>query len=428
VPQLHLEYMPEGSIADHLEASHTFSRYECTQILEQTLDGLAYLHGLDPKIVHRDVKPSNILILHRRPDTIFVKFADFGLSREGDSLKTICGTFVYLAPEVYGKNTIPLEKRESYTPLVDVWSLGVVLVELLCRLPEHKGPKGMKWCERVREWAAMTLGPAGDDLLSFVLESMLCLEPEARTSAADCHTKAKLLLEHAQSNRRVGGDHCSDSLETRVSTIRQGEAGRRRSNNTEMESNRRVGGDHCWDSLEAGASTIRQGEAGRRRSNSIKMESCDTSGGSSSLSRYTVRDSGQRYDRSHNAQSSETVPESTGQLLSRFRDPEDSLFYKSGFGEDSDGGSGDGEESDSASMVVMAQDVEPQAERVEGSSVRVLEFAASLEPDELEDMPPEMPIRELPVNAFMVMIEEPRMRTSNRTGATHSVKRSRTAR
>lgn len=75
--------MPEGSLDDHLDARLFFSRHECKQILAQALNALAYLHTLDPQIVHRDIKPSNILILYRRTDDIFVKFADFGVSREG---------------------------------------------------------------------------------------------------------------------------------------------------------------------------------------------------------------------------------------------------------------------------------------------------------------------------------------------------------
>lgn len=47
-PWLHLEYMPEGSVDDQLEAGRFFSRYECKQILAETSDALAYLHTLDP--------------------------------------------------------------------------------------------------------------------------------------------------------------------------------------------------------------------------------------------------------------------------------------------------------------------------------------------------------------------------------------------
>ncbi|KAN0116784.1 Protein kinase-like domain containing protein [Hyaloscypha variabilis] len=122
--------MPEGFINDQLEAGRFFSCYECKQILTQTLDALAYLYTLDSQIVHRDIKPSNILILYRRPDDIFVKFADFGISCKGDTLITICGTALYLVPEVYKASAIQLEERGRYTALVDIWLLGVVVAQL----------------------------------------------------------------------------------------------------------------------------------------------------------------------------------------------------------------------------------------------------------------------------------------------------------
>ncbi|KAI9780303.1 MAG: hypothetical protein M1816_003113 [Peltula sp. TS41687] len=221
-PWLHLEYIREGSIADHLEAGRSFSNYECKQILAQTSDALDYLHALDPQIVHRDVKPNNILISYRRSDAILVKFADFGISREGDTLKSICGTMLYLAPEVYKAMAIPWAERAPYTALVDIWSLGVVLVELLCGLPK-RGRRNVEvgWCKSVRQRVEMTLSLKEDDLLSFVLKSMLCLQPKSRNSAKDCSKEALLLLDGiTHESSPVSGGHCLDSFQDEASTIR----------------------------------------------------------------------------------------------------------------------------------------------------------------------------------------------------------------
>ena len=194
---MHLEYIPEGSVEDHLKAGRYFSDYERKQIFAQTSDGIAYLHTQDPQIVHRDVKPSNILIKYRRPDAIYVKWADFGLSNEGDLLETICGTYLYLAPEVY--EAAAARKREEMTPysaLVDIWSLGVVLAELVSGLPKVRKNEsmGVRWCRRVRRWMERTAGHECDDLLLFVLKSMLCLRPEDREPATSCHKEALLFV------------------------------------------------------------------------------------------------------------------------------------------------------------------------------------------------------------------------------------------
>lgn len=126
--------------------------------------------------MHRDIKPSNILIEYRRPKAIFVVFADFGLSREGDTLTSICGTYLYLAPEIYETAAIPREETTPYTALVDIWSLGVVVAQLVCGLPKHEDKQrmGVEWCKSVRQRVERKLGPEPDDLLSFALESMLC--------------------------------------------------------------------------------------------------------------------------------------------------------------------------------------------------------------------------------------------------------------
>ena len=349
--------MPEGSLEDHLKAGRPFSRHECKQILAQASDGLAYLHTLDPRIVHRDVTPNNILILHRRLDDIFVKFADFGMSREGDSLRSICGTYLYLAPEVHEANGISREQRATYTALVDIWSLGVVLARLLCGLPRYHGLQsmGVEWCKNVRQRVGAILGSGGHDLLSFVLESMLCLRPEARKTAVECHNEALILLARTQES------------------------------NSE-ESNSGVSGGHCSDTLESEeASTIRPGGARKFGSESAKTGSGDLSVGTSSLGRYIISNAG-RHVRSCNAPSAEPTQVHVGQLLPKLRDPEDSLFYNSSFGEDSNSSFGDGGGSSSGSKIDITRDVKPQDEQVEESPGSVLGFAAPPEPDDVEQI------------------------------------------
>lgn len=380
--------MPEGSISDHLRAGRPFSEHDCKQILAQASDALAYLHSQDPQIVHRDVKPCNILLLYRRPRDLFIKFADFGTSREGDTLKTICGTYVYLAPEVYeAKSFGRRRRRPTYTALVDIWSLGVVLAGLLCGLPnqeEEDENMGVEWCHGIREKVKEALlqrrrRRQRQDLLSFVLESMLCLDPDGRKTAAECRKAALLLLDvdngdGAPESHPGEGDkhHHSDGLD----------------NDTE-------------------ASTILVGEA---------------DGSSSSLSRYIIDtdEPGRRHDRSCDAPSPKTaVPLYAGQLLQRLRNPEDSLFCRSSFGETLDSGCGTG----TASTVVLARDAtEPQTELNSESLV------LAREPDgPQEDRPSEALIREALVNTLMDMASGPETCTG-KGGTTLSVKRSMAAR
>ena len=112
-PRLILEYVPYGA----LEHMKNVSDEDCVDILCQGLSALVYLHGRDTPIVHRDIKPANILI--QCPDPLHIKLTDFGLSRVSGDLTSFCGTALYLALEVY--------TRETYRLVVDMWSLGVVV-------------------------------------------------------------------------------------------------------------------------------------------------------------------------------------------------------------------------------------------------------------------------------------------------------------
>ncbi len=103
-----------------------FTRVEVDDIIRQIASGLVFLHGKG--IVHRDLKPSNILIGRDGG----VKLADFGLARSllsVDTLLTVtqtgafAGTMAYCSPEQ--------SAREEVTTASDIYSLGIVWLELL---------------------------------------------------------------------------------------------------------------------------------------------------------------------------------------------------------------------------------------------------------------------------------------------------------
>src|SRR2546428_1948185 len=111
-----------------------YERLEPAQVVEVCLQVLAALdHAHGHGIVHRDVKPENILIA--RDGT--VKVADFGLARAfADSYVsqaegTVTGTVQYLAPEQI--------QGEPADPRTDLYALGIVMFELLTGKPPFAG-------------------------------------------------------------------------------------------------------------------------------------------------------------------------------------------------------------------------------------------------------------------------------------------------
>jgi serine/threonine protein kinase len=123
VPYMIEEYVPGGSLAARLREGKPLSRDESIEILSEMADALDYAHGRG--ILHRDVKPANILL---REDGEAV-LADFGLAKlVQSSLQTMpgvsTGTPTYMAPEQ--------ARAQSPCPETDQYALAVISYQLLC--------------------------------------------------------------------------------------------------------------------------------------------------------------------------------------------------------------------------------------------------------------------------------------------------------
>ena len=177
-PLMVMEYLPLGNLHDahyacKLELDETWT------VLWQALLALEYMksHGF----INRDIKPANILLSSRYP--LFIKLADLGGAkhdRDGSTkFQTWIGTYLYASPEMYEWEEKP------YTFAVDIWSLGIVVLDLTCGHPEPGSGKfnPAEWFPKIFEFIQ---GPNSNELIDFMSKHMLLVEPEKRLSASEC--------------------------------------------------------------------------------------------------------------------------------------------------------------------------------------------------------------------------------------------------
>jgi NarL family two-component system response regulator LiaR len=117
-----MEYVGGGSLASLLKRQPQLPLAQVVAITLELADALARAHHLE--ILHRDIKPANILLA----DDGTPRLTDFGLARLGGypaitTAGSVLGTFQYLSPEAF--------HNQDLDPRADIWSLGVVLYEML---------------------------------------------------------------------------------------------------------------------------------------------------------------------------------------------------------------------------------------------------------------------------------------------------------
>lgn len=167
-----MEYVEGSTLAELVRSSGALSPDQAAQIVVQAAEALAAAH--EAGIVHRDVKPSNILVTPEGQ----VKLSDFGIARaEADASLTqtglVTGSPAYISPEV--------ASGRQATDLSDVWSLGATLYHALAGRPPYDiGDNVIGGLYRIVHEDPPRLADAG--WLTPLLESSMVVDPHERWS------------------------------------------------------------------------------------------------------------------------------------------------------------------------------------------------------------------------------------------------------
>ncbi|KAJ3614312.1 hypothetical protein NHX12_017886, partial [Muraenolepis orangiensis] len=124
-----MELVKGGDLFDAITSSAKYTERDASGMVYNLAGALSYLHNMS--IVHRDVKPENLLVFENPDGTKSLKLGDFGLATVVKGpLYTVCGTPTYVAPEIIAKI--------GYGLKVDIWAAGVITYILLCGFPPFR--------------------------------------------------------------------------------------------------------------------------------------------------------------------------------------------------------------------------------------------------------------------------------------------------
>lgn len=136
---LELEYIPGCTLLSQILGTNEVVRSRCDFYAAEAILALSHMH--EQNIIYRDLKPENIMLSKTREGHL--QFVDFGFSKKMKVAKTHtkCGTIVYIAPEIL--------VGSGHDHRVDIWSLGVLICELMSGTTPFQAQSTMQVYEKI---------------------------------------------------------------------------------------------------------------------------------------------------------------------------------------------------------------------------------------------------------------------------------------
>ncbi|XP_070281334.1 serine/threonine-protein kinase PAK 6 [Myotis yumanensis] len=171
-----MEFLQGGALTDIISQVR-LNEEQIATVCEAVLQALAYLHAQG--VIHRDIKSDSILLtLDGR-----VKLSDFGfcaqISKDVPKRKSLVGTPYWMAPEVIS--------RSLYATEVDIWSLGIMVIEMVDGEPPYFSDSPVQAMKRLRDSSPPKLKNSHkvSPVLRDFLERMLVRDPQERATAQE---------------------------------------------------------------------------------------------------------------------------------------------------------------------------------------------------------------------------------------------------
>jgi serine/threonine protein kinase len=213
-PYMVMEYLEGEDLRQVLERRGELAVEEAVGYILQACEGLAEAHAVG--VVHRDLKPSNLFLAKKSNGTTVLKILDFGISKvspkAGEAGITTTGALMgsplYMAPE-------QMRSTKNVDARADIWSLGLILYELLAGVPPFAGETIPEVCLAVMGEEPIPIRRVRSDV-PIEIETILtkCLEKKRENRFESMGALARALEQFAGSVSRVHVQRASIAAKT----------------------------------------------------------------------------------------------------------------------------------------------------------------------------------------------------------------------
>jgi len=215
-PYFVMEYLEGVDLRAWLHLRGALDVEQAVEFLLQACEAIAEAHALG--IVHRDLKPANLFVVRRADGLLSVKVLDFGISKlmglgtSGSDMSvtktsSVIGSPLYMSPE-------QLQSSRTVDARTDIWSLGIILYELLSGAPPFQGETLTDVCFKIatqQPTPLRTMRPAIPQGIEEIFSK--CIEREREKRYGDVAELAAVLMEFAPKRARASVDRITRTIQ-----------------------------------------------------------------------------------------------------------------------------------------------------------------------------------------------------------------------